>query len=327
MIWLTWRQARLEALIGGAVLTLVAVLLLWTGHGMVAAYHHDGVAACAAQPVPADACWPLTGAFTDRFARLGTLASWLNFLPLLLGLLLAAPFVLELEQGTHRLAWTQSVTRGRWLATKLGLLAAAAAAAPLALVALMTWWRGPLDALQGRFDPNAFDFEGAVPVAYTVFALALVLAVGTLLRRTVPAVGITFAAFLGLRLGIEGKLRPHYLAPVTASWDPTQPGPRAALSRLNAGDWVLSNGFVDRARRPLTDGDLTVRSCFNLANGAGGDKGAAATCLHAHGILNAIVYQPAHRFWLFQGIEAAIFLGLTAALLALTVWWILRRVA
>ena len=43
---------------------------------------------------------------------------WLNLVPVLLGALIAAPFVLEFERGTFRLAWTQSITADRWLATR-----------------------------------------------------------------------------------------------------------------------------------------------------------------------------------------------------------------
>jgi hypothetical protein len=43
----------------------------------------------------------------------------------------------ELETGTHRPAWSQSVTRTRWLATKLGLSALAVAVGALSLA--VTW--------------------------------------------------------------------------------------------------------------------------------------------------------------------------------------------
>ena len=37
--------------------------------------------------------------------------------------------------------------------------------------------------------------------------------------------------------------------------------------------------------------------------------------------------QPENRFWLFQGIESAIFFGLAAALLALAFWWVRTRIS
>jgi len=40
-------------------------------------------------------------------------------LPLFLGMFIGVPLVAgELEQGTHRLAWTQGITRERWIVSK-----------------------------------------------------------------------------------------------------------------------------------------------------------------------------------------------------------------
>lgn len=323
MTWLTWRQQRLEALIGSVVLGLVGIALLWTGHTMIASYDHGGSAACVASHSSSDSCWTITGAFGDRFSYLDSFAPWMNFLPLFIGLLLASPVILELEQGTHRLVWTQSITRARWLATKLGWIVGTAIGVALGLALLWTWWRGPFDHLQGRLAADAFDFEGIVPIAYTLFALALCLAIGVLLRRTAPAIALAFAGFLALRLPIESKLRPHFLAPEKIVWDPTGPTPAAALTRLGSGDWVLSEDSVFRAGATATSPDQVMQAC----QVAGPDKQAFNTCLHAHGLMNSIVYQPASRFWIFQGIESAIFLGIAAALLALTVWWALRHIA
>jgi hypothetical protein len=49
--------------------------------------------------------------------------------------------------------------------------------------------------------------------------------------------------------------------------------------------------------------------------------------MSAHGVFSYITYQPADWFWLFQGMESAIFAILALALLALTVWWVRRRLA
>jgi hypothetical protein len=95
------------------------------------------------------------------------------------------------EQGTYRLVWTQGITRTRWVPLKLGPLVAATLLVALALTAFLTWWRTPFDHLEGSCKPSAFDVEGTVPLAYTIFAVALRLGVGTVLRRTVPAVDIS----------------------------------------------------------------------------------------------------------------------------------------
>src|SRR4051794_29159772 len=192
MIWVTWRQARFELLLGLLVLATLATFFIWTGLNVASSYHDAGIATCIASDSGSDACINAIDAFIRKFDGLNNLLVWLNFLPLFLGMLLAAPIVLELESGTYRLAWTQGITRGRWLLIKLGLGVLAAAAVSTALVFLWTWWRGPFDATQGRFNSDAFNFEGSVPVAYTMYAFALCLAAGTVLRRTVPAIGIGF---------------------------------------------------------------------------------------------------------------------------------------
>jgi len=312
MIWLTFRQQRLETLIGGGVVALVAALLLLTGLDMHAVFQHTGVAACLARRVQDALCQSTLSTFQGQYTALDQSVSWLNFLPPVFGLLLAAPFVLEIEQGTYRLIWTQGITRLRWASIKLGLIVLGAVVVSGALSLLMSWWHGPLDQIQGHFDPNSFDFEGVVPVAYTVFAVALGLAVGTVLRRTIPAMAVTVIGFLGLR-GVLEAVRPHYVPPVVS----TGAGPRA----LHAADWVLDQGWVDRAGHALRDRDV-ARVC-GLSQGQGLD----AACLHRQGILPTLVYQPASRLGLFQGIEAAIFLGLAAGLVVLTIWWVRYRLA
>ena len=64
-------------------------------------------------------------------------------LPGVLGLVLGASLVAgEMDHCTHRLAWTQSVTRTRWLAFKLLVAGIVAALIVAALTALLEWWTG-----------------------------------------------------------------------------------------------------------------------------------------------------------------------------------------
>jgi hypothetical protein len=47
-------------------------------------------------------------------------------------------------------------------------------------------------------------------------------------------------------------------------------------------------------------------------------RSALPSCVTAHGYPGYLIYQPASRFWTFQGIEAGIYLVLAAALLGVT---------
>ena len=123
MTWVVWRLQRTEMLIAlGILALLVSLLLIPTGIQMANAYHQDGLAGCLSiNPSKPVLCGNELGDFQQRFQTLTTLANWFTLIPGLIGVLLAAPFIFDLENGTYRLAWTQSITRGRWLLGKLGL--------------------------------------------------------------------------------------------------------------------------------------------------------------------------------------------------------------
>ena len=84
-------------------------------------------------------------------------------LPALIGLFWGAPLIArELEAGTHRLVWNQSITRTRWLAVKLGLVGLAAiAAAGLGSLAV-DWWSDPIDKAAAAADAVLADGAAAV---------------------------------------------------------------------------------------------------------------------------------------------------------------------
>ena len=316
MIWLSWRQQRLETAMAAVLLALVGLMLVPVGLQMASAFD-NGVAACVAHTAASGAgCGGLVNAFGNRFDRAGALLPWLNFLPGLFAVFFAAPLVLELENGTYRLAWTQSVTRRRWLTTKLAAIYASALLATLLLTLLMTWWRQPLDHLQGRMDPNVFDFEGVVPYAYTVFGVSLVIALGAFTRRTIVATAGGLLGYFVARISMQTSVREHYVAPLRHVWSAAAQGP-ANLDRA----WSLVSAPSDAQGNVLPFADRAVRACFAAP------KEQAQACLSSHHIYNVAVYQPASRFWLFQGIEAGLFAGAAVLLLAAAVWWMKRRVA
>jgi hypothetical protein len=321
MIWLNWRQQRLETAIAGAVLAVVVAFLVKTGLDMASAYQQIGVGACLGHDPSPTACQSVVNAFQAQFSDVTGIITWLNFLPLLLGVLLAAPFVLDLEHGTYQLAWTQSVTRGRWLTVRLGLILAVAVLASLGLTILMTWWNSPLDHLGSRLTANQFDFEGVVPVAYTVFAAALCLAAGSLLRRSAPAMGLTLAVYLVMRVVLV-RLRLHYLPPVTKHVPMSSGGLAGPMTSSRADYFMRADASIPKG---------IMRLCFGGSLQPPPAGSAAAhhleACFGQHGVFASVVYQPASRFWLFQGIESAIFLVPALALLALTAWWVSSRVS
>jgi hypothetical protein len=312
VIWLGWRQQRSEAMLAVGLLALLAALFVPAGIHLASSYSHDGIASCAGRQT--GACQQAVADFGAHAGALRSALGWFNLLLGVIGVALAAPLVLDLESGAATFAWTQGVTRVRWLATRLGIAVLTAFAAAALYSFLIAWYRAPLDSAFGRFS-DAFDFEGIVPFAYVLFALALGLAVGVVWRRTAPAMIVAFLGFFGARISVATWLRQRYVTPLTATWGPPHEGPN--LTRA----WVLFEGPSNRSGHAFSGSVRLLNSC---ARNVGGVKSLDPKCLARHGAgFNHAVYQPASRFWEFQGIEAALFGGLALLLIAFAAWRVL----
>jgi hypothetical protein len=313
MTRLTLRQHRTQLLAALALMTVIALILIWTRAQMTAYLdNNSGLSGCIARGGGCDA---INRMFQNRYGTLLTNIAYLNFLPMLIGVFWGAPLVArEIEQGTQRLAWTQSVSRRRWLMTKLGVFLGASILAATLFSFLLEWWFHPFARVGfSRMDLNVFDFQGIVPIAYTVYAFAIGTAAGAVIGRTVPAMAVTFAAFLPVRLLLQ-SMRAHFITPLQITYQASSQSPRADL-----GDWVLSSQFVGRLANPVSN-EALVTACPATLNAS---KQAIPDCMNAHGFHTLDIYQPDTRFWTFQGIETAAFLAITVILLAFAVWWTL----
>jgi ABC-2 family transporter protein len=309
MTWVAWRLQRTETFITLAILGLLAALLVPTGINMAAAYHHDGLAACtAAVKGASSACDNRIGDFQSRFEPLFHLTDWFTLIPGLIGALLAAPFIFDLEHGTYRLAWTQSITRRRWLAGKLALPVAAAVVAAGVLILLLTWWRAPEVHLDGtRLGSGTYDAEGTVAIGYTLFALGLALALGAVWKRTAAALTVAFVGYFAFRVFVDTWLRDKLVPPVKTTWRGPQP------HRLDHAN-IIREDVVGHTHLTLTGGGvLGGHAQFAAPSGRGG------------GPLFEAVYQPASHFWPLQLVETGLFIGLAAALVAFAAWWTHER--
>jgi hypothetical protein len=315
MTWVVWRQYRVQAAIAAALLAALAVLLLLTGLQMASQWH-SALRACAAS----HSCGNLSNTLFLGSHGVGFLVILTEGVPAVLGLFWGAPLVAaELEAHTNQFTWVQSVTRRHWLAVKAGWLLLAAAAWGGAVSALVTWWSGPNNALEAdAFDPNRFDIMGIVPVAYALFAMAFGIAAGTALRRTLPAVAVTLAGFLAVRMVITELVRQHYMAAVTAVY-PLGSGftPPGSYWQLAQGA-TLPNGHVPSGNSTSGIDGVPMNSIPAACQALGGQQkpGAILSCLGSHGFRQFLTYQPANRYWAFQGIETGIFVALAAVLVA-----------
>ena len=317
MLWVTFRQHRSE-LIGAAVLLVVlGVVLIASGRSMHDAYQTSGTAACLRASGDGDACDQIVGAFTDRYVRWGDLFTMFNLLPAFVGVFVGAPLLArELDHGTWRLAFTQSVTRTRWFFMKLVLVGAGVLTFGVAVTALFTWWRGPLDTIDGRIGPTAFGFEGPTLATSMVFAFALGVLAGAVMRKTVAAMAVSFIAFFVVRTPVEVYLRPRYQEPLLRVRDATAESGGSGRTT----DWVLSQGWIDAAGQRLTPGER-----LEILRQLRGSGPSIERYMQDNGLKQFVEYQPNSAFWHFQTIEALILGTIAIACLATSVWLVSRR--
>ncbi len=361
MIAFSWRQFRPQAMVGITGLVVIAVVLAFTGPNLVHVYDVN-LAACKASGGQSPACNnPVEGTF---HALQVALIALVLVIPALIGMFWGAPLIAhELETGTFRLAWTQSVSRRRWLWVKMGLVGLASALTAGLLSLMSTWWFSPIDKVsQNRFSPASFGLHGFVPAGYAAFAFALGVTAGLLFRRSLPAMAVTLVGFITARLAVTYWVRPHYMRPATlnlplsggdvgfqlAGPGTVSPVSMAANPPNLPNAWFTSAAVVNNAGQAPSS-MAVVKACPNLGTSVAPPSpsgGLGPLGGHTFGVrvsqagqrqFNdcistlatkyhvAVAYQPANRFWTFQAIETALFVALALALAGGCVWWVRHR--
>ncbi|MGW1179076.1 hypothetical protein ACWD4P_35755 [Kitasatospora sp. NPDC002543] len=304
LIWLTLRQNRLLLRTLGATLVLAAAGILWI-HFTAGSVVSDLRRTDCYYPESWDStrCWKLVVQL-DRpnFWYLQVLQPAVTALPLLLGMFIGAPLLAqEYERGTIRLVRAQSVNPVRWLAVRLAVpgLAVLAVSGVLAVLMTWVWWtdivNGPV-AFDPPFQFFTYPALGIAPVAWSLFALALGVLVGQLVRRTLPAMFLT-GALVATTVGLVIWARP-YLYPAVDRVAPLR-------TAQPTNSWLLDRGTV------LPDGTRVsnTRCAFGFSTDC---DGATASWLR---------YHPADHLVPIQLVEAGILVVLTAVLLLV----VLRR--
>jgi hypothetical protein len=352
MIRVAWLQARVQILVAAGALAIVAVVVLVTGPHLHHLYDVN-VAHCAAR----GDCDLAQAAFLKNDKNL---YSWLGglalFVPGVIGIFWGPPLIArELETGTFRLAWTQSVTRTRWFACKLAVVGLSAMAVAGVLSLMISWWASPLDTVRAdRFTAPLFDERGIVMIGYAAFAFMLGVTAGMVIRRTVPAMATTLAAFVAAKLVVIQLIRPTFMSPTARSLalDPSSVG----FGRRNSGPiflqpdspripgaWIRSVHVVDKVGHALTPTEL-ARICPRLGNlldappvggsarhvrvaAPEGVKSTIQQCVAKVGTTyhEVVTYQPGKHYWPFQMYELALFVGAALVLVGFCFWWLRRR--
>ena len=349
MIRFAWLQARGQTLVGAGALAALAVATAIVGVHL-SHLHSSLVSGCQQH----GDCGIAVSEFLSHgnfFEHVLDIVA--QVAAPLLGVFWGAPLLArELESGTHRLVWTQSVTRSRWLITRLAIVGLATAMLAGLLTLAITWFYRDIDPLaSNRY--AVFDARDVVPIGYAVFAFALGVLLGAIIRRTVPAMAATIVGYVGARVAITLWVRPHLLTPVHKAMGLLSGGfgfeimngsaRMVAKGAPPSNAWRLSSHIVTSSGHVASSSQLSAflqQHCAKLTTlppptvtGRVAKQGGNPAIFQACGNRAArvfhllVTYQPANHYWPLQWLEVGIFVALALLAAAGAYWWVTRRIA
>jgi ABC-type transport system involved in multi-copper enzyme maturation permease subunit len=360
MNWLVWRQHKRQFLILGVLLALYAAVAIPMGLHLWHTYQY-ALEACK----KADDCSQLSSELfqsgwsntlnpnTNGFNPLDLL---ILTIPLILGVFVGVPLIArEYNDKTNLLIWTRSVSRRRWLTTKLLWILVATVLFAGGITALVTWWARAGNAISlNRFPTVMFDIQGITPIGYAVFAVSIGIALGAWLKRTMVAIALTMVLVIAAQIVVGNIVRPHYMTAHTVTAWTTQLGPGPNSMGTPSDAWVTSTGIVNKQGQTL-NWSVPPQQCIIPQNqlpqpttgmsGGGrhdevrvagpGGKGSVVSvnggpavqgsCLEKAGYHYINSYQPGYRYWDFQRIELGLYLALSLLPISATYWLVLKR--
>ncbi|WP_405818920.1 ABC transporter permease subunit [Streptomyces sp. NBC_01390] len=308
MTWLVWRQHRAAF---WTVLAAAALSVAWMVYqrGRMTDFL-DGYG------YPGKEISEAGGDFQQYIDAFSFVSTGLSAIPILLGVFLGAPLLAgDLENGTAKLIAAQSMSRNRWLATKLALAALVVVVSTGTLSAVFGWWWNPVksEATVMDWTTTGFDLTGPVPVALTLLSVIGGAAIGVVLRRTLMSMVVTFGFTVVLQL-VWSYVRLSLGDIVTVT---TNKGVLAENSYP-----VLPDNAFDLDQSYITSsGDLIGwSSCSDM-----GEK-AQQACLTKEGVVGwSVDYLPISQMNAMQWFGASILFALTAGVVAFLFFWGRKR--
>jgi hypothetical protein len=322
MSWLNWRLHRTEAAIG--VLLFAGLLaIMFYGMGSVESARDSATEAGCFGSSEDPLCTEQLSNYFDRLTSWDRLTAPLHGIPVAIAILLLIPTLHELERGTHRLAWTQSLSRGRWALSRIGFAAGVAAVVAIVWAVIAAEWRDAVIQIDmPSFSQNAFGLAPAVLIGYSLFAVALGFCLAVVIRRLVPVLALLVVGFIGIRVFTALYLRERYRDPeevTVASAFGEELGPTSDLV------WDVDSSWLSRTGERMSWDEFYQLCSTDEATPAG--ELPYQSCIADNGLHFWRSFHPLDRYEQFQAIESALFLGGAAVLFALAYWWLTRRTA
>jgi ABC-type transport system involved in multi-copper enzyme maturation permease subunit len=344
-----WLQVRTGSLVAAAILGVLAVVAAVTGIQLAHLYSTDVVHCQIGCGLALQEFSNHDGFLQQAFDVLA------RAVPALLGLFWGAPLLArELETGSYRLAWTQSVSRSRWVLTKLAVGALGTVTAAGILTLVITWWYRALDKA-GSNHYVLFDRRDVAPIGYALFAFAAGALIGVLVRRVVASMAATLAVFVAARIVTAVWLRSHLLPPLHKTmsllsadgfgFESNNGAPLTIAAKGAAGSnaWTVSSQILTSSGHRASSAQLSAflhQYCPGIAVPPAPVPGVdhpipappkVAASFDACRVEAArffhlfVTYQPAGRYWPLQWLETGVFVVLALAALGGCYWWVTRR--
>ena len=315
LIWLTWRQHRWPIVVSAVITAVMVVLMLVTASDLASMAHRCLTAT-------AGRCQ------RDKTERTPSHATYMMnsvvFLPVLVAVFWGVPLLArEFEQRTLPLAWSQDVSRQKWLAGKTAVMIVliGAMGTILAAASIHLAYEYHAYTSESLFEGTQFQAGGWMPLTLGLAWLAVGIAAGAATRRVLVAIAVVAGLWIVRMVGMV-QLRPKFMTPLSAikplviGKGPSAPA-HAAFSFSN--DMELTT-------RSLVDAHgATYPESLVIDAWCGNPKDDGLACLRQHGILgNLVKYQPASRMGTFHLIENGMNLGLFVIALVVA-WWCVKK--
>lgn len=320
----TWLRHR-AALISLFVLFVACALVIARGAlGIHSEYANYLAAGCTtANPNDLAVCPNISNSFANGTVGFTALVIALRVFPVIVGLFVGAPLLSrDLESGTFRFAWTQGMGRVRYVFSTFAILAMFVTTTACILGLLLGGWYAHNFSvvnpnIESHWQSGLFDTTGFLLATWTLFALTLGTFCGAIIKRTVAAMAVTVALVGGLLVASSVfLLRFLDIGAVVTS--------RFPIRGINTG--TLNYSPQDRPSVWLLRGWLTGPNGRALSSGAANrvqQKALQSTdpgqWLSLHHDTFWVSYQTADRFWIYQGAEGVVLIGIAVALCLATV--------
>ncbi|MCK8438046.1 ABC transporter permease subunit [Streptomyces sp. D2-8] len=312
MTWLVWRQHRAAFWTMIAATVLCAAWMIYQRAQMMDFLNAYGFPAKNLDGAEKE-FEPYIGAFTS-------VTTGLTAIPIMLGVLLGAPLLAgDLENGTAKLIAAQSVSRNRWLATKLALTGLAVTVTTVTLSAVFAWWWNPIKLHYTDIDWTTREFfntTGPAPVALSLLSVFGGVLIGVILRRTLAAMVVTLGFTVALQ-AVWGYFKLSLGDIVTATSKPVSPGTTITFPPMPRTAHWLDTSYVSGSGKlfdPLTTCTPTLREY------------STTSCMKKADIVGASIdYIPISQMSSMQWFGASILFALTAGVVAFLFFWGRKR--